>query len=221
MNFKISIIFISSLIIKQVICQQCNPIVLDLAVMLDVSASIGIEYFNLGIDILIQIVNKLYPEKNPVHLSILSFGHNIDLIRGNIDNSDAKDRILFGITSLSYENPLHTSMAVPIRYLAGAVFNTKRGIAPRITLIITDGLFDQAEIQDGSITAAMDRLIRQDVEVFTMPIGDQPSIPNIRQLNASLLLEEHIFSQSHLEKFFEIVNDKTIEDCNANAFQYI
>lgn len=221
MKIKISTIFLLLVIgLADVTAQQTNPVVLDLAVLFDISGSIGVDYFNAGKEILLNITKKLNAPKHSINLSILTFSSNIVLYRDLISDTNGIQNMLTSIREMNYENPQRTSTAFAIRYISRFVFNTKRDQAPRITLIITDGLFDHTEMSNGSIQDEMNRLVSLDVEVFSMPIADENNFDNIKQLVTSMPADDYFILPNELGRFYELINNRTVQVYDANAFYY-
>lgn len=221
MKNKIYVLLIVCLVIEKISSQNCDPIVLDLALIVDVSASIGNEYFELGRDLMLNIINMINAPKNSINLSILTYSSGIKVVRETVNSVSAKDSVISSIKMINYENPLGTSTASSIRYISNYVFNTRRGNAPRIAIIITDGLFDHAEMAANSIKQETNKLIGLDVEVFSMPIADQNNYGNIKDMVTSTPIDQHFILPTEMKRLYEILNDQTVKVCDANAFRFL
>ena len=195
-------------------------IVLDLCFILDVSGSVKKTYFTKAINSLLKITDRVNT-KHSVHFSVVYFASVPNSTQRKIMDESDKEDFMVKLDNIFYDetNAAKTDIGFAIRISLAQVFNTVRDpTAPKIALIFTDGLFTQGGKYD--IANEISTLKAKGVEVFVVNISDQINLENSKLL-VSDPIDEHLLHLDEYERIFEIVNEKTVRTCDANAFKFI
>jgi hypothetical protein len=195
-------------------------IVLDLCFILDVSGSVKKAYFTKAMNSLLNMTDRVNT-KHSVHLSLVYFGYMINSFKEMINNESDKKNFLVKLDGIKYEETKEakTEIGTAVRLASRTLFNTDRDpIAPKIALILTDGLFTQGGKYD--IANEISTLKAKGVEVFVVNISNQINFENSKLL-VSDPIDEHLLHLDEYKRIFKIVNEKTVRTCDANAFKFI
>lgn len=215
-KYNFLLLILSHFTYLHLIHANCN-IVLDLGIMLDVSASIGREVYEKTTEILLKIVDRINT-LNKISLSLVSFSNSPARINSIIDSETEKNNFKSKIKQsvLFLNQQTQTGLAI---FQIKSLFNTyKDPVAPRIVIIFTDGLIPPNERMDFKIQ--VNALKASNVQVFAVGITNQINLENLK-LMASNPSESHVLLIDDYQLIFEKINDKIVNLCNKNAFRFI
>jgi hypothetical protein len=177
MNKKVLVSVLLSLI-SFVACQTCDQRVLDVVLIVDSSASIGLSNFTLAKSAVVEMINQLNtigPQK--IRVGVINYSSTVQTISSFIDTDQDKSRI---IGNVNYIMPYLGGMRATGDALARArqiFFDYPRKDIPRVVVLFTDG----ASNAGANVITEADLLKNQGVAILTVGIGSQI---NHAELNA-------------------------------------
>jgi hypothetical protein len=199
-----------------------QPIILDLVVAFDVSPSISSLSFDLAKKALLNITQRFNTEnrlgnKHFINLNIFSYSKTGTFIGDLIKNQESiltsRDKII-KIVQPSVKQT-SSGLYFCLNTLRSKVLNEIRGGAPRVLLILSDGVNDELD----SIKAEQeaDTWKQMNIKIFTIALSSQ--------INQQHLVKIASDSKSFLifddyEQIYDRINRLTVETCNANAFRF-
>ena len=212
---KIYLILLSLILFPNLCLSNC-VITLDLAIIVDVSNSIGRNYFEEVIESLVKIVDRINDRHN-VSVNLIRYSTTPNLINGFIFNENSKDIFLDQIKRTVLYTGAQTQTAIALRYTKTIFNRSLDPLAPRIALLFSDGLIGQSAY---NFEAEARDLKAANVEIISIAVSNQINYTNLK-LIASSQTHEHNLDFKYYRKLFEIINTKTLRNCNKNAFRFL
>jgi collagen type VI alpha len=189
----------------------------DLVLLLDASASIGTHGYAAEKAFVSELVDFFDIGRDATQMAMLSYSQNV---RTNFEFNTWPSATLMkaAISSAVYDAGISTATYKGIDAALAMFQSTTSGVRPetdgivKVCVVLTDGASD-----DGARTvAAADKLRAQNVNVFSMGLGTQLDLAELRGI-ASYPVDEHVFQLdlvSDIETFASTIASST---CNEPA----
>jgi len=206
---------------------KCNynnqPIILDLIITFDISPSINSSSFDLAKKALVDIterfnIENLHGDEHFINLNIYYYaklGKIIDYLIMDNDSIRKTLQKIFNILQSSVKQTA-TGLGVTLDYLRLKILNEIRGAAPRVLLIFSDGLNDESDAVKAELEAATWK--QMNFKVFTIAVSNQINQQHLVKIASN---PNNFLFLDNYQQIFDLINQLTVETCNANAFKFV
>jgi hypothetical protein len=224
----INLLFLLNLIkIDKLFACDCSCGVLELAILFDASPSINIKRLNF--ESALKEIREIICRFNIKHVTRFNFIHygsnNPETgLHYEIKNKDDKKKVYNNLDrfirdydpEFVYNNDRSKASAA-FRTLRRTAFRTLNHYGPKILIIFSDGLWNEAETPN--YMTHINSLKTERVEIFVVKTSDQLNLNSLKAA-VSLPINAHILNLKNMKKIIDIINGKTQVACMANAFTF-
>jgi hypothetical protein len=135
-----------------------------------------------------------------------------------VNNEDSKNVLKEKIKASVLYDAAQTQIGLALRFTRNNFATIKDPNAPRILIIFSDGLIQPGGTYD--FESEVNTLKSNNVEVYVIGISNQIDYNKLKKM-ASDPVDQHILDIEDYKKMYDLINQKTVNACDQNAFRFL